>query len=46
MTSMYLSMYRRAEQALRRDKLLLILNSLVRDQISWQPNSVPIAGET
>lgn len=33
----------RAEQVLR--KLLLILNAVVRDQISWQPNRVPTAGE-
>ncbi len=26
-------------------KLLLILNAVVRDQISWQPNRVPTAGE-
>ena len=27
-------------------ELLLILNAVVRDQIPWQPNSVPTAGET
>ena len=35
--------HNRAEQAVR--KLLLILNAVVRDQLSWQPNRVPTAGE-
>ena len=26
-------------------KLLLILNAVVRDQVPWQPNRVPTAGE-
>ncbi|MCY4521641.1 MAG: hypothetical protein OXC13_12790 [Caldilineaceae bacterium] len=26
-------------------KLLLILNAVIRDQVPWQPNRVPSAGE-
>ena len=39
-------MYLRAEQTLRRVKLLLILNVVVRNQIYWQPDRVPTAGKT
>lgn len=35
--------HNRAEQAVH--KLFLILNAVVRDQLSWQPNRVPTAGE-
>ena len=27
-------------------KLLLILNAVVRDQVPWQPDRMPMAGET
>lgn len=27
-------------------KLLLILNAVVRDQVPWQPDLMPMAGET